>query len=159
MGPLTIKPRARPLPLTESRLSPDLIPNRTSVPAGKVILIWHIVTQQNVLPWCAVAVPSGIRNEASSGHPSSSSDNCDLLRDSRLVKPNPPEVLLPDIRITFSPSSKRYSAKASEGITILPSFPTFDQPNTCFPPFTNLGNYSFPLRQRTDLHMRNRGCK
>ncbi len=137
IGPLTIKPRARPLPRTESRLSPGLIPNRASVSTGTVIFISPIVSQQYARPSYSMAVPAGIRNSASSGHLSSRPDNCDCLKDSRVAKANPPEVLLPDIRITFSPASKRYSAKDSEGITILPSFPTFDQPNTCFPPFTN----------------------
>ena len=53
--------------------------------------------------------------------------------------PKPPEVLLPDINMTFSPDSNPYSWKASSGMMILPSERTFDHPKTYFPPLTSWG--------------------
>jgi hypothetical protein len=64
-----------------------------------------------------------------------------LAASAAVLMANPPDLLLPGLKIAVSPSRKPYSSQASGGILISAPEPTITHPYVHFAPFTSLGTY------------------
>jgi len=143
MGPLVRNPSANPLPLTTKRSFCFFIWNCSKMLSFSFTFLLSMMRE---IPMVRVfRGTSSFCIEAKSLLPRvfwiSFPINESWSRRKKL-NPNPPDFLLPGIKITSSFLKNPYSLKASSGMVITPSWETPDHPKTCFPPLTSWGTIS-----------------